>query len=358
MTVAHLNRIATAVPAHDVHECFVRYARSRFADNRHQSVFQRMVERAQIDHRWSFLEPAADPEGDTVDAGGFYRRGRFPGTRRRMARYETDAVSLAVEAVAALGLGADAGAVTHVIAISCTGLMAPGLDLEVIRRCGLPATVERTVVGFMGCQAAINALKLARHIVRSEPEARVLLVSVELCTLHLQETGDLEQMLAFLIFGDGAAAALVSADPVGLALERFHGFVADDSRRLITWNIGDDGFDMRLSGLVPKAVGGALRERAGDVLNGWPADSVAHWAIHPGGRSVLDSVQSALGLGTPSLAASRHVLRQFGNMSSATVLFVLAAIMQAAVPGETGCAMSFGPGLSAESMLFRAAGPG
>jgi predicted naringenin-chalcone synthase len=356
MTTAYLNRIATMVPDNDVHGCFVRYARGRFPDNRRQSAFQRMAERAQIDHRWSFLAPAERPEGRSVDAEGFYTRGRFPTTAQRMARYEGSAATLAVRAVAGLGLGPRAGAITHIIVVSCTGLFAPGVDLEVIRRCGLSPSVERTTVGFMGCQAALNALKLARHIVRSEPEAQVLLVSVELCTLHLQETEDLEQMLAFLIFGDGCAAALVSAAPEGLALERFHAIVENGTGELITWNIRDQGFDMHLSGLVPKAVGRALRERAGDILDGTPVGGIAHWAVHPGGRSILDSVQSALGLAAASLAPSRGVLRQFGNMSSATILFVLKAIMETAGRGESGCAMSFGPGLSAESLLFRTAG--
>ncbi len=355
MTTAYLNRIATMVPANDVHDCFVRYARTRLADNRRQSAFLRMAERAQIDHRWSFLVPAERPEGAAIDAEAFYARGRFPTTARRMARYEATAAGLAVGAIAGLGLGARADAVTHLIVVSCTGLVAPGIDLDVIRRCGLSASVERVTVGFMGCQAAINALKLARHIVRSEPRARVLIVSVELCTLHLQETEDLEQMLAFLIFGDGAAAALVSATPEGLALERFHALVERDTGDLITWNIRDQGFDMRLSGLVPKAIGRALRERAEEILAGTPVGALAHWAIHPGGRSILDSVQSALGLAAASLAPSRGVLRQFGNMSSATILFVLKSIMESAGRDESGCAMSFGPGLSAESLLFRTA---
>jgi len=355
MTTAYLNRIATAVPENDVHDCFVRYARSRFSDNRRQSVFQRMAERAQIDHRWSFLAPAAQPEGRSVDADGFYTRGRFPSTAQRMARYEKNAVTLAVRAVTALNLGSRADSITHIIVVSCTGLFAPGIDLEVIRQCHLSPSVERTVVGFMGCQAAINALKLARHIVRSAPDAQVLVVSVELCTLHLHETDDVERMLSFLIFGDGAAAALVSAAPEGLALERFHAFVEGGTDGLITWNIGDQGFDMLLSGLVPKAVGTALHARRDEVLAGTPAGAMVHWAVHPGGRSVLDSVQSALGLAAAALAPSRAVLRQFGNMSSATVLFVLKAIMETAGRGDLGCALSFGPGLSAESLLFRVA---
>ncbi len=357
MTTAYLNRIATVVPENDVHECFVRFARSCFAGDRRQAIFERMVERAQIGHRWSSLAPSDHPEGRSVDAEGFYTRGRFPTTARRMARYEAEAAPLAVRAVETLGLEASAAPVTHLIVVSCTGLFAPGIDLEIIRRCGLDPTVERTSIGFMGCQAAINALKLARHIVRSEPAARVLIVSVELCTLHLQETDDLEQMLSFLIFGDGCAAALVSATPEGLALERFQALITDDAEGLITWTIRDQGFDMWLSGLVPRAVGAALGGGIDDILAGAPVESIKHWAVHPGGRSILDSVQSALGLAPGGLAPSRNILQRFGNMSSATVLFVLKQIMQTAERDERGCAISFGPGLSAESMLFRVAEP-
>ena len=294
MTTAYLNRIATAVPSNDVHESFVRFARTLLPDNRRQALFQRMADRAEIAHRWSCLAPAADPEGPSVDADGFYTRGRFPGTALRMARYEADAAQLAVTAVERLQLGAESASISHVIVTSCTGLFAPGIDLELIRRCGIRADVERTTVGFMGCQAAVNALKLARHIVRSEPASRVLIVNVELCTLHLQETDDFEQLLSFLIFGDGCAAALVSAAPEGLALERFHAFVEPDTDALITWNIRDRGFLMFLSGQVPRAIGRALHARRTSMLADMPTDAVQHWAIHPGGRTVLDAVQSVL----------------------------------------------------------------
>jgi predicted naringenin-chalcone synthase len=245
--------------------------------------------------------------------------------------------------------------VTHLIAVSCTGLSAPGIDLQLLERCGLPPSVERTVVGFMGCYAAVNALKLARHIVRSDPEARVLIVSVELCTLHLQETQDLEQVLSFLVFGDGCAAALVSADPEGLRLDRFHAALLPEAAEQITWSIGDGGFEMFLSGQVPGSVAGALKAHREVVLDGAEVDEIDLWAIHPGGRSVLDAVQAALGLAPEALVDSREVLRAFGNMSSATILFVLARILGRARAGERGCGMAFGPGLTAETLLFTAA---
>jgi predicted naringenin-chalcone synthase len=352
LTTAYLNRIATAVPPHDVHSAFVRFARTMLEDRRAQAVFDRLVEKAQISHRYAVLPPSVEPEGFSVDGAQFYTRDRFPGTAARMRLYEEHAPELAERTVAGLDLGAEARRITHVIVTSCTGMYAPGIDLDLVQRCGLDPTVERTMVGFMGCYAAINALKLARHTVRSEPAARVLVVNLELCSLHLQQTKSLEQMLSFLVFADGGAASVISADPVGLALDRFHAVVLPATAELITWKIRDSGFDMHLAGRVPGAIREGLREGSKAILDGALPGDIQRWAVHPGGRSVLDAVEQGLGLGSSALAASREVLNSFGNMSSATVMFVLQAVLAASKPGERGCAMSFGPGLTAETMLF------
>jgi alpha-pyrone synthase len=198
-------------------------------------------------------------------------------------------------------------------------------------------------------------LKLARHIVRSEPAARVLVVSLELCSLHLQETADLEQVLTFLVFGDGCAAALVTAEPEGFALDRFHAVLIPEAADQITWNIRDSGFDMVLSGRVPGAIGAGLRANGPVVMDGAAVGEIDLWAVHPGGRTVLDAVEQALTLPPQALAASREVLSDYGNMSSATVLFVLERLMRTATTGQRGCAMAFGPGLTAETLLFHAA---
>jgi alpha-pyrone synthase len=355
LTTAYINRIATAVPDNDVHSVFVRFART-LLDERRRKLFDRMADRAQISHRWSALVPADEPEGPSIDAAGLFSRGNFPTTAQRMRLYEGAAPALAAKAVDRLGLDAmERARVTHVIVTTCTGLSAPGLDLELIARCGLNPSVERTVIGFMGCYAGISALKMARHVVRSEPEARVLILSLELCTLHLQETDDLEQVLSFLVFGDGAAASLVTADPSGIALDRFRAVLVPDTQGLITWHIGEVGFDMFLSGQVPGAIGAGLRPLAGEILAGKAPEEIDLWAIHPGGRSVLDAVEGAFGLEPTALAASRNVLDKNGNMSSATVMFVLKEILETGKAGGRGCAMAFGPGLTAETMLFRKA---
>ena len=351
----YLNRVATAVPPNDVHSAFVNFAAGLLEGDRSAPLFDRLVKRSQIDHRWSVLTLADEGRSAGVGNEEVYRRGNFPSTSERMRLFERFAGDLAEKAVAGLEMGDRVREVTHVLAVSCTGLYAPGLDLQLIERLGLDPSVERTVVGFMGCYAGINALKLARHIVRSDPEARVLIVSVELCTLHLQETTDLEKVLSFLIFGDGCAAALVTAEPQGLSLDRFHAALLPEGSEQITWRIGDNGFDMHLSGQVPASVGEALRRGRERILDGAEVSEIDLWAVHPGGRTILDAVQGALDLGPEAMADSREVLRRFGNMSSATVLFVLQRIMERAQPGEKGCAMAFGPGLTAETLLFTAA---
>lgn len=351
---AYLNRIATAVPEHDVHDAFVSFAETLLTDRRSQVLFKRMADRSQIEHRYSTVEPRPLGSNAALDTDGFYCRGEFPGTAKRMQRYEEKAPGLALKAADGLKLtDAEKAAVTHVIVTTCTGFSAPGLDLQLVEGLGLNPSVERTVVGFMGCYAAINALKMARHVVRSEPESKVLVVSLELCTLHLQETSDLEQVLSFLVFADGCAAALVTSEAVGLELESFHAEMAPDAADQITWTIRDSGFDMYLSGKVPGSIRSTLGTSQGRILKDAPVEAFDLWAIHPGGRTVLDAVEAAFSLPTNALSASREVLRKFGNMSSATVLFVLKTLLDnPAEKGARGCAMAFGPGLTAETMLF------
>jgi len=356
LTVAYVNRIATAVPQHDVHEVFCQFVQDNFEhDARKAALFRRMVQFAGIEHRYSCLGPSDLPDGGRNDSAPFYARGAFPATAARMRRFEQYAPELAQTAVDRLNLGADRDRVTHLLITCCTGFSAPGLDLEIIERCRLRSSVERTMIGFMGCYAAINALKLSRHIVRSDPSARVLIINLELCTLHMKEHGNIEQMLSFLLFGDGCAACLVSAEPIGAALDRFCAVLVPDTRELIAWNIRDFGFDMILSGRVPSAIHDVLRGHSKEILDGAHARAIGLWAVHPGGRTVLDAVERAFGLAPAALTASREVLRRYGNMSSATVIFVIEKLLRSGLRGRTGCAMSFGPGLIAETMLFRTA---
>jgi predicted naringenin-chalcone synthase len=356
-TQAFINRIATAVPDHGVHRFFLRFAGSQLtADPRRRAIFDRMADKSGIEHRYSCFAPADDPEGPSVDMAGVFKRGAFPGTAKRMEMFAATAPLLAQLAVERLLHGEDRTGVTHLIVTTCTGFSAPGIDLEIIARCNLPTTVERTIIGFMGCYAAINALKLARHIIRSEPEAHVVIVCIELCTLHLKETSDLEKLLSFCLWGDGCAAASVTARPFGIGLDSFHAIVAAEGRALMTWSMHDDGFDMVLSGQVPAAIQDALGAGIGSILGNKSVANVDLWAVHPGGRSILDAVERALDLPPDALLLSREVLRENGNMSSATVMFVLERMLRKFADDDVGCAMAFGPGLTAETMMFHTAG--
>ena len=313
-----------------------------------------MAARSGIDHRWSVLPPTVDG-GSPVAEDGFYAGDDHPGTAARMVHYAEAAPDLALGAIAALGANAALDGITHLVVASCTGFVAPGIDQIIARRLGLSPSVERLLVGFMGCYAGVVALRSARHIVRSEPRARVLVVAVELSTLHLQQADGVEPLLAMLQFGDGAAAALVTADVGGFALGEPFATTLPDSHALIRWDITDQGFAMHLSGEVPARIATGLADAdfALAATGGRTPGEIDGWAVHAGGRSILDAVENALALPPAALMAARTVLRNHGNMSSATLLFVLERLIETRV--ENGVALAFGPGLAAEGFGFRSA---
>ncbi len=302
-----------------------------------------------------------------------------PGTKERNELYVREATRLFVEA-ARRSLDADpdveASDITHVVTVSCTGFHAPGPEYEIVRALGLSDRVQRYHLGFMGCYASMPALRAASQFCAADPDAVVLVVSVELCTLHLRSSEDPDTIVASSLFADGAAAGIVTARELptpmkGLRLDRFHTAIAPEGEKDMAWTIGDTGFEMILSTAVPQIIGetiiGALRPLyAGDqgladaFEQGSVGERVEHWAIHPGGRSILDRVQERLHLSDAQLHPAREVLRVNGNMSSATVLFVLRRILEeeGARAGERVAAMAFGPGLTAESALMTVQGPG
>lgn len=322
------------------------------------------------------LDPTAE-----IDAPQFLDRttGALlePGTAARNDIYAREADRLFVE-VARRSLDADpdlsASDITHVVTVSCTGFHAPGPDYAVVRGLGLPAAVQRYHLGFMGCYAALPALRAAAQFCRADPDAVVLVASVELCTLHLRSSDDPDAIIASSLFADGAAAALVTARRLptavpGLVIDAFHTALIPDGEGDMAWTVGDTGFEMVLSTRVPQLIGmhihdalGALWQGDDDVAGRLDGQSIGeivqHWAIHPGGRSILDRVQERLALDDAQLRPAREVLRTHGNMSSATVLFVLQRILEHEGPrsGERVAAMAFGPGLTAESALLTVAG--
>ena len=354
---ACINAIGCAVPAHDVHTAFIGWAERQVPGAREQALFRRMADRSGIGHRWSVL-PSTGAGGSPVDAGGFYADA-MPPTSERMRLYAEHAPALALAAVAQLAQAAPINGITHLVVASCTGFVAPGIDQIIADALGI-AGVERTLVGFMGCYAAVAALRTARHIVRSEPAARVLVVTVELSTFHLQDDSEVEKLLMMLQFGDGAAAALVTGGGEGLCIERPFAIQLDQSAELIRWAIGDTGFRMHLSGEVPGRIQAALRDEAvrARLLGERAPEAVGAWAVHAGGRSILDAVEHGLGLPDGSLAVSRGVLARFGNMSSSTLMFILADLLaqgDARDGPKDGVALAFGPGLAAEGFHFRRA---
>jgi alpha-pyrone synthase len=336
--------IGTAAPAHDIHSAFIEFVAKRLEGRREAAVFARMAARSGITHRWSVLPQERSP----VAPGGFYADST-PGTAARMALYAEAAPVLALAAIAQIG---PLGDVTHIVVASCTGFVAPGIDQIIAARLGLSPAVERTLIGFMGCYAAVTALKAARHIVRSEPDARVLVVTVELSTLHLQDTIAIAPLLAMLQFGDGAAAVLVTAEGPGLALDGPFAATLPSSGDLIRWDIGDSGFAMHLSGEVPSRIADALADpnTRNALTGGIDPQAIDGWAVHAGGRSILDAVEQGLALAPNALAESRGVLEAFGNMSSATLMFVLSRLFDQR-PAR-GIALAFGPGLAAEGLSF------
>ena len=339
--IPRINAIATIAPECDIHARYTDWAANQLAP-RQAAILRRMEARGGINHRYSVLTG----KDAAMDFGSYYLNGSVPGTADRMRRYAKAAPDLALEAISSLP---STDGVTHLVIASCTGFMAPGLDQIIARRLGLAANVERVSIGFMGCYAGVTLLRTAGHIVRSQPGARVLAVSVELCTLHLQETEDIESLLAMGQFADGAAAVLISAQGEGLGLGEGLSAALEESGELITWTVEDTGFAMHLSGAVPGRLAEALDDPElqasieGDVRP-------EAWAIHPGGRSVLDAAERGLKLPSDALDASRSVLRENGNMSSATVLFVLQRMMPK-MP-ENGIALAFGPGLAMEGLRF------
>ena len=327
--------------------------------------------RSGIDFRCSCID---DYERDAEDFTFYPKTWTLqpqPTTEQRNQKYREAVVPLA-ERVATAAL-ADAGRtsdeVTHLIAVSCTGFFAPGLDIELVKRLGLPASTQRTLVGFMGCYAAFNALRLAHAFCQSRPDACVLLVCAELCTLHFQIGETLESAVVNAIFSDGAAAAVLSSrsdeEAAGaLTYAGGHCLLDDDSMEHMTWDIGNTGFNMGLSPRVPGVIAKNLPGYLETLLcrNNLTPDAVDFWAIHPGGRAIVEKAQDVLALPDVAVHDSLEVLRQYGNMSSPTILFVLqrfldrhrAAQAEGKAGLRSGVAMAFGPGLTIEGCLLRA----
>jgi predicted naringenin-chalcone synthase len=352
--------IGIAVPPHQVSqtEAMALAERVSAGNGSRAALVRRIQGRTQVRQRGSVLATGNAEQHPISERLPFYG-GQSPTTAARMAAFADHATPLALAAVrdALADAAIEAPHITHLITVCCTGFQAPGLDLALIHQLGLDAGVQRTHVGFMGCHGALNGLRVAQAFVEADADAVVLLCSVELCSLHLYYGWDPEKVVANALFADGAAALVATARPAhpepGLHLLATGSTVIPDTADLMHWQIGDHGFEMGLSPRVPEAVAGQLRP----WLERWlqPKElrlaDIASWAVHPGGPRILQACAVALQLEPHQIVASEAVLQEHGNMSSATILFILDRLRRAAAPGPC-LALAFGPGLCAEVALL------
>ena len=292
----------------------------------------------------------------------------MPSTKTRNDIFAAEATKLFIEAGTKAvencpGIGPED--ITHVITVSCTGFFNPGPDYKLVRALGLNPSVQRYHLGFMGCYAAFPAMRAAKSFCDADPNAVVLVVSAELCSLHVRSSNDPDIIMGSSLFADGAAAAVITArelpgESPAIVLDHFETTLTPVGEESMAWNIGDHGFEMVLGTYVPHIIDdhivGALEPLLArdPSLQGQAYNDIEHWAIHPGGRSILDKVEAKLELSEEQLVPARETLRNFGNMSSATVMFVLKNILERPFTGgnERICSMAFGPGLTVETGLF------
>lgn len=324
-----------------------------------------MYARSGINNRYSALADFGyAPENWEFFPSDFEQQA-FPSIEKRMNFYMQQAVPLALAAIkACLPADFDLSLITHLITVSCTGMSAPGIDIEIVQQLGLNTHTDRTSVNFMGCYASIHALKQADAIAKSNPKSVVLIVSVELCTLHFQKVNNHENHTANLLFSDGAAAALIVSDELaqakqlkGFKMHSFYSSLIYDGKADMAWHLTAHGFLMKLSAYIPALIEQDFKKFYDDALSHGKCNSTAiqHWAIHPGGRRILEVVAQALALENKDLSHAYDVLKNYGNMSSPTILFVLKSILD--LPGfkqeaEHTFAAAFGPGLTLESVIL------
>lgn len=348
--------LGTAVPAHkhnqkDILQFMQQVYALDAAENRKLKFLYNL---SGIDTRYSTMPDYSHPMPDWKFYPHNEELAPFPSLELRMQWYQRYAAPLSVDAVRNCVDGVlHAQEITHLITVSCTGMSAPGLDLQVMELLDLPKQVYRTSLNFMGCYAAIHALKLADAICKTDPSARVMIVCTELCTLHFQKEATPDNIASTLLFADGSAAALVTHDSFqrpGLQLNGFYSEVVPKGKRDMAWELSSTGFLMTLSGYIPDLIEEDFEPLVQRALqhSKMSREQIAQWCIHPGGKRIVDAIQKSLQLPAGSLQKSYDVLQQFGNMSSPTILFVLKELMNERKDGSVFGA-AFGPGLTMET---------
>ncbi len=359
---SYITAIGTAVPENKFSQDVIREFMQQYMGV--GEVARRQLEvisrRSRIHFRHSVLTDYSKP----VTEFDFYPPNAqlepFPTVGRRMARYREEALPLAADAVRAClqRTVRTAREITHLITISCTGMYAPGLDLELLETVGMSRTVARTAINFMGCYAAFNGMKAADAIVKSQPGARVLVVCVELCSLHFQKKGTPDHLLANMLFADGASAILVEGEErTGKALEMaaFGCDVWPEGKEDMAWTIEDFGFEMKLTGRIPGILEGGIAGIFQQLLRQHEVapEQVRYFAFHPGGRKILEAIEKSLQIPAAANRLAYEVLREYGNMSSATLFFMYERLLYRENPEGWIFSAAFGPGLTCEAALLR-----
>jgi len=285
----------------------------------------------------------------------------FPTTKQRNELFQKEAVDLSVKAVenCLVETQASKDEITHLITVSCTGLYAPGLDIDIVEKLGLNHSIERTGINFMGCYAAFNALKAANYICEAQ-EAKVLVICTELCSIHFQKESSEDNLLSNALFGDGSAAVLVQSKPSqtgkDFEISDFFCDLLPNGNKEMTWAVGDFGFDMKLSAYVPDVIKEGVSNLINKLMNRFNEEQFHYFAIHPGGKKILQVLETALGITKKENQPAYNVLSEYGNMSSPTILFVLKSIMENLTSEDHNkniLSFAFGPGLTLESMVFK-----
>lgn len=360
----YIQNIATLVPEFSVKQSSIRDKMKQYmgGDPLSRRIIHRIYSKSGIETRHAVIE---DFQSNGREELFFKDDGSLgdPTTQVRNDIYTKHAKSLFTGVAKKLLLANSSVKkenVTHVITVSCTGFFTPDPPYFIIKELGLSDSTQRFHIGFMGCFAAFPAFNLAHSICKADCDANVMIVSTELCSLHFQDSNETDQLVAASVFADGAAGALVSAakpkQTPAFRLENFHTSLVDHSEDDMAWIIGNTGFEMVLSRSIPDIIEENLEPSVTPLLEDYNRNfaDIDHWAVHPGGRAILDRVEGQLQLQPEQIAPSRHVLSQYGNMSSATILFVLEELLNSPsqAADERTLAMAFGPGLTIESALL------
>ncbi len=370
--VSRILGIGTALPGHALKQALAErfYTRvlERAAPTRERDRALRLAHRiyphSGIETRHSVLpDYAADDPADFAFYPPNWELEPFPTTAQRMQVYESESAELAYRAArrALEQANISPSRVTHLIVCSCTGFFAPGPDVLLVHRLGLNPSIERTLIGFMGCHAGFNGMRSADQAVRADPDAIALQICVELCSIHFQKRAVADFAIANCLFADGCAAVVYGGSHAGHAaspplfdLGASHRYVGNGSRDQMTWHIGNTGFEMRLSAGVPASLRAIAPQFVSTLLEraGTSRSHVGSWALHPGGWKIVEALAAALQLRDQEVGPSLDVLRDHGNMSSATIFFVLQRLLQTGAVSGPSVALGFGPGLSVEGAVL------